>query len=198
MLFLASMLICGGSSLLGHQGVRKDLTGVGWHLPGDRPDHPSYSAPMAMSLSVSLSCVLGVTLTGIGLGLQAQRVASPWAAVGVTLFATLFWIVQTIFAIVVMRSVLLAIPGVLLTLLYAALLGLAMTSLREMLRDPPPPRLELLPVDYQIPYSHLHQDSPEVRLERDLEQRRRRVAVQQKEIDLLEEKLHGKTREDKT
>jgi hypothetical protein len=59
-------------------------------------------------------------------------------------------------------------------------------------RDPPPPELEILPADYKVPYSHYHEDPPEVRLARELEQRRQRLAVQQKELELLEEKLKRK------
>jgi hypothetical protein len=38
----------------------------------------------------------------------------------------------------------------------------------------------------------MHQDPPEVRLARELEQRRQRLAVQQKELELLEQKLRRK------
>lgn len=188
-LFLGTMLICFCSSLLGKQAIRHDLTGVGWHLPGDPPERPTYSAPAAMTLSVTLGCLLGIAMAGIGLGLQAQRRASPWAAVGTMLLGTLFWGMQTAFAIRPMCSVGFTALGICLTGIFGALLALAVTSLREMLRDPPPRGHELLRIDYQIPYSHLHQDPPEVRLERELEQRRDKLAVQQKELELLEEKL---------
>jgi hypothetical protein len=46
-----------------------------------------------------------------------------------------------------------------------------------------------------VPYSHLHQDPPEVRLERELQSRKERLAVQQKELQLLEEKLRRKMKE---
>ena len=56
----------------------------------------------------------------------------------------------------------------------------------------PPPWLEILPADYKVPYSHLHEDPPEVRLARELEQRRERLAVQQKELEMLEGRLKKK------
>jgi Skp family chaperone for outer membrane proteins len=46
-----------------------------------------------------------------------------------------------------------------------------------------------LPAGYKLPYSHLHKDPPEVRLAAELEQRRERLAVQQKELEMLEAKL---------
>jgi len=188
-LFLATMGVCCVSSFFGKQAIRHDLTGVGWHLSGDASGRPIYSVPVAMTLSVALGCVLGIALAGIGLGLQAQRPESPWAAVGTTLLGAVFWIVQTAFAVRPLRSVALTILGALLAALFAGLLGFAIASLREMWRSPPPRDQALLPVDYQIPYSHLHQDPPEVRLERELAQRRQRLAVEQKELDALEEKI---------
>ena len=42
-----------------------------------------------------------------------------------------------------------------------------MAALREMRRDPPPRGMEVLPKDYKVPYSHYHEDPPEVRLAAD-------------------------------
>jgi hypothetical protein len=58
-----------------------------------------------------------------------------------------------------------------------------------MRRNPPPPGHEVLPAGYKVPYSWYHDDPPEVRLARELEQRRERLAVQQKELEMLEETL---------
>jgi hypothetical protein len=56
----------------------------------------------------------------------------------------------------------------------------------------------VLPADYKVPYSHYHADPPEVRLAAELEQRRQRLAVQQKEVEMLEEKLKRKLEEENT
>jgi hypothetical protein len=61
-----------------------------------------------------------------------------------------------------------------------------------MKSNPPPPGHEILPADYKVPYSHYHVDPPEVRLAAELEQRRQRLAVQQKELEMLEERLKRK------
>ena len=58
-----------------------------------------------------------------------------------------------------------------------------------MRQNPPAAGHEVLPPGYKVPYSWYHQDPPEVRLAHELEQRRERLAVQQKELEMLEEKL---------
>jgi hypothetical protein len=72
------------------------------------------------------------------------------------------------------------------------LLGFSIAAAAEVRRNPPPTGHELLPPGYKIPYSHYHPDPPEVRLAAELEQRRQRLAVQQKELEMLEEKLRKK------
>ena len=192
-LFLVMMSVCCLSSLLSKDfAARADRTQVGWHLPGDKADEPSYSYARAMAVSVVLGVFFGMALAGVGLGLQAQRRAAPAMAVLLTLTGTIFWLMQTIFAIQALRSILLAAMALGMTAFFAVMLALAIGALREMRRQPPPPGHELLPADYKVPYSHMHQDPPEVRLAREMEQRRERLAVQQKELEMLEAKLKRK------
>ena len=94
-----------------------------------------------------------------------------------------------------MHSILMTLLAVLLMSLFTGLLILSIAGLREMRRDPPPRGFELLPADYKVPYSHMHQDPPEVRLARELQQRREKLAVQQKELEMLEEKLNRKLKQ---
>jgi hypothetical protein len=192
-LFLAMLFVCCASSFFGKSAVLPELTRFGWHLRGDPADAPTYSAQRAITTCVFVGVFLGMALAGIGLGLQAMNRRAPWLAVAVTGGGTLFWLVHTVFIVQFLHSVVLALLGSLLTVGFAALLALAATALREMLQDPPPPGQEILPADYKVPYSHLHEDPPEVRLERELAQRRQRLGVQQKELELLEEKLRRKT-----
>ncbi len=193
MLFLVMMSVCCLSSLLSKDyASRKDRTQVGWHLRGDKPDEPSYSYARAMTVSVALGVFFGIALAGIGLGLQAQRRASPAMAVLVTVVGTIFWLVQTVFAIQALRSIGLTLLALALAGAFAVMLALAIGALRDMRLRPPPRGHELLPADYKVPYSHMHQDPPEIRLARELEQRRERLAVQQKELEMLEAKLKRK------
>jgi len=189
-LFLVMMFICCGSALISKDKAEaKDLTRIGWHLPGDPVDQPTFSAQRAIAIAVPAGVAIGLALAALGLGLQAENRAAPSGAVVVTTIGLLFWAVQLVFVIVVIKSLALMFVTLVLTLLCGAMLGLSIAAWLEMRRTPPPIGHELLPADYVIPYSHMHQDPPDVRLARELEQRRQRLAVQQKELDLLEAKL---------
>jgi len=185
---VASMLVCCGSSLISKDvAERRDLMGVGWTIgPG------FYSAQRAVTVSLLVAVFCGLALAGIGLGLQAQGRVAPYGASVVTGFAAVFWAVQAWFFAQQLRSITLSALCATLAVLFATLAGFGIAALREMRREPPPPGHEVLPADYKVPYSHLHQDPPEVRLAQELEQRRERMAVQQKELDMLEARLKRK------
>jgi hypothetical protein len=189
-LFIALSLACCGSGLLGKETwKREDLMKVGWHLPGDAADQPSYSALRATSVSLIGGIGLALAVAGLGLGLQATRRSAAVVAVMVTLIGLGFWAVHGVFFIHVMRAWMLAFVAFVLVLIYGVFFSLAVAAWREMRRNPPPVGHEILPEGYKIPYSWYHDDPPEVRLERELEQRRERLAVQQKELEMMEEKL---------
>ena len=109
--------------------------------------------------------------------------------------AALLWSCVVLFAARVMGSVLLSIVAVGLVVLFGVLFALAVGAMREMKRDPPPAGHEVLPEGYKVPYSWYHDDPPEVRLAKELEQRRERLAVQQKELEMLEERLRKRREE---
>jgi hypothetical protein len=192
-LFLVMMFVCCGSALLSKDRAEaKDLTTIGWHLAGDAADRPTFSAQRAIAIAVPAGVAMGLAVAAVGLGLQAQNRASPYWATIVTGIGLLLWTTETVFAIAAMKSLSVAAIGLLLTLVFAILFVLAVGALREMRRDPPPIGLEILPAGYKVPYSHMHEDPPEVRLARELEQRRQRLAVQQKELEMLETRLQHK------
>ena len=184
MLFLVSMFVCCGSGLVSKNvAQRHDLMQVGWGF---------YTAQQAISVSMTVAVFFGLALAGIGLGLQAQNRLSPYAAVAVCGFATAFWAIHVVFFAQKVNSLVLPLLGLALFAVFATLAVLSAGALREMRRDPPPVGHEILPPDYKVPYSHLHEDPPEVRLARELEQRRERLAVQQKELEMLEGRLRRK------
>jgi hypothetical protein len=198
-LFLASMFVCCGSSLISKSvAERRDLMAVGWEVPLPGGPH-LYSAQRAITVSLLVAVFCGIALAGLGLGLQAQGRRAPGWAVVVTGFAVVFWAVHTVFFATQLRSIgITAVSGV-LAVGFVALAAFATVAWREMRRNPPPPGHEVLPADYKVPYSHMHQDPPEVRLARELEQRRERLAVEQKEVEMLEARLRRKldaTRDD--
>jgi hypothetical protein len=189
-LFLAMSLTCCGSGLLSREwATREELSQVGWHLGSGPPERPAYSAQRAITISIFCGVFFGVALAGIGLGLQAEHLNAAMGGVVVTALATAFWLVQTIFAIQHLGSIALILIAAALTVLFLILSTLSVAALREMRRSPPAAGHEVLPADYKVPYSHYHVDPPEVRLAAELEQRRQRLAVQQKELAMLEEKL---------
>ena len=191
-LFVLSMLVCCGSSLISKSvAERPDLMAVGWTLPLPGGS-VFYSAQRAVTVSLPLAVFFGIALAGIGLGLQAEGRTSPYSAFAVSGFATLFWGIQAVFFAERARSIGLTVIAAALCVCFGVLAGFAAAALREMRRNPPPPGHEILPADFKVPYSHLHEDPPEVRLARDLESRRERLAVQQKELEMLEARLRRK------
>jgi hypothetical protein len=192
-LFLLLATLCCGSSLLSKETAeRPDLARIGWHLPGEPPGHPFYSVPRALSTTLTIGLALGGAVAGMGLGLQATHRSAAFAAVIVNPFATLFWLIHFIYGMQILHSYWLSVAALILTLLFLVLSGLSIAALREMLAHPLPPDHEVLPPGYKIPYSWYHEDPPEVRLAREIEQRRRKLATEQKELDMLEEKLRRK------
>ena len=189
-LFIVSMVICCGSSLISKEiATRTPLTQMGWGFGGEEI---VYSAQQAVTISLIAAIFFGLGLAGAGLGLQAQHRRAATFATILAAAATLFWLVHAVFFAAAMRSVLMTLLAAGLCLLHGLLLLFAAVAMREMRLNPPPPGHEILPADYKIPYSHMHQDPPEVRLARELEQRRQKLAVQQKELEMLEEKLRRK------
>jgi hypothetical protein len=198
LLFLVMFFICCGSSLLSKDwATRSELTHVGWGASAAAETHQvAYSAQRALTISVFAGVFFGMALAGAGLGMQAgSRVAAPGAVV-ITAIGTIFWLVHTIFAASAARSLTFFLIAGGLTLLFAILLLFAINAFIEMRKNPPPPGHELLPPGYKIPYSHYHDDPPEVRLAAELQQRKERLAVQQKELEALEEKIKRSLEDD--
>jgi hypothetical protein len=202
LLFLAMFFVCCGSSLLSKDfATRSQLTRIGWGAaPPQSPGalhQPAYSAQRALTISVFAGVFFGMALAGAGLGMQAgSRVAAPGAVV-VTLLGTAFWLVHAVFAATAARSTLFTLIAGGLAICFAALLAFATNAMIEMRKNPPPPGHEALPPGYKIPYSHYHADPPEVRLAAELAQRRERLAVQQKELEALEEKIKRSLEDEK-
>ena len=196
-LFLVMFFTCCGSSLLSKDwATRTDLRHIGWGRSATDPRQPAYSAQRALTICVFAGVCLGMALAGAGLGMQSGSMIAAPGAVVVALLGAVFWIVHAIFAVSVVRSPLFTILASALTCVFAILLIFAINALIDMRRNPPPPDHGVLPAGYKIPYSHYHADPPEVRLAAELAQRRERLAVQQKELEALEEKLKRKLDED--
>jgi hypothetical protein len=191
LLFLGLMFTCCGSGLLSREwATQPHFATEGLRLEANQP--PIYSVGRAITICMFCGVFFGIACAAIGLGLQAEHRSAPLGAVVVTAIASLFFLAHAVFAIAYIRSLLIVVLLVAAAVAFPVLFALALGALREMRRNPPPPGHEVLPAEYKIPYSHYHVDPPEVRLAAELEQRRQRLAVQQKELEMLEEKLKRK------
>jgi hypothetical protein len=196
-LFMVMMFICCISGLFDRDwAIRPERAQVGWHLPWDERGEPTFSATMSITAWVFGGILFGLAIAGLGLGMQAEHLRAAYASGAVSGVAFVFYAVQTVFAATALQSIVLTLLGLLLVVMTGALMALGIAAAREMHHNPPPPRHDVLPADYKVPYSHMHQDPPEVRLERELAQRRERLAVQQKELEILEERLKRKLEDD--
>lgn len=189
-MFLAMMFICCSSGLLSREwATRDELQRVGWQLNSDDPDRPAYSMQRAMSLGVTCGVFFGLASAAIGLGLQAERRSAATGAILVGVLGSAFWALQAVFALQFASRWIVIVPTILLSAVFLLLLGLAIPAARQMWKNPPPPGHEVLPAGYKIPYSHYHDDPPEVRLAAELAARRERLEVQRKELEALERKV---------
>jgi hypothetical protein len=189
LLFLTAGFTCCGSGLLSREwATQPQFASEGLRLSSGA----LYSVGRAITICVFCAVFFGVACAAIGLGLQAEHRSAPVGAVVVTGVASLFFLAHAWFAIAYIHVTLITLVLITTSLLFLGLFALSFGASREMRRNPPPPGHEVLPADYRIPYSHYHVDPPEVRLAAELNQRRERLAVQQKELEMLEEKLKRK------
>lgn len=151
-----------------------------------------YSERHVLLFLVSGGVVWGLALAGIGLGLQAQKRRAAPAAVGVSGVGLLFWLFQGYVSAWELHSIFLSLVNFGLAAVFGILLGLSLVAAREMAKNPPPAGQDLLPPDYREPFSQLSEESPEVRLARELAQRKQRLEVEQKEVEAMERRLKRK------
>jgi hypothetical protein len=182
--FIALMFVCFASGLLSSStAIRQDLTEIGWG---------SYSVQKAITVSLCAGIFCGIAIAGLGLGMQATHRRTPIAAMLVTGLGGAFFLFHAYFFLATWNSWKLSVLCLLMGLMLLGLAALASIAISDMRKSPPAKGFNVLPKDYKVPYSHMHQDPPEVRLQRELEQRKEQLAVQHKELELMEEKLKRK------
>ena len=116
-------------------------------------DHPGATGIM---LTAMFATVGGLTLTVFGLGLQSDKPKAAWGAlittVGLSLVlglaAVCLWIDEVGFSAKLMNHLLL------LTTLFMA--GFSIAALKDVRKTPPPPGMDILPADFEIPKSSHH------------------------------------------
>jgi hypothetical protein len=195
LVFLAFTFFCCGSALASKEwATNPDRDKVGWGS-SNITGRALYSARDWTIATVAGGVILGLATAGLGLGLQADKRRAALAAVALTFLGLVFWIVQTVFAAQAMRSIALSLLGFALAAVFGMLCILAIGAEGELSKNPPAAGHEILPADYQVPYSHLHQDSPEARIANEIAQRKQKLEVQQKELEALERRLRRKMEE---
>jgi hypothetical protein len=190
------MFICCGSSLLSKDTATDvHYREIGWFYSGGVSNLPGYSAQRAMTISLTVAISMGMALAGVGLGMQADsRHAAKWAVL-IAVAGAIFWTVHAAFMVTVLHSFVLSAITIALALAFILLSGFAIAAVKDVSRAPPPRDIGVLPADYKVPYSHYHVDPPEVRLEREMQERKAKLAVQQKELEALEEKVRRRLQE---
>jgi lysylphosphatidylglycerol synthetase-like protein (DUF2156 family) len=195
LIFLVFTFFCCGSALTSKEwATHPAREKVGWGSVSGS-GRALYSAKDWMTATVAAGVILGLAAAGLGLGLQADKRRAAVAAVALTLLGLAFWIVQGVFAAQAMRSIVLCALCFALAAVFTLLCVLAIGAAGELAKNPPSIGQEVLPADYQEPFSHLHQDSPEVRIANEIAQRRQKLEVQQKELEALERRLKRRMEE---
>ena len=195
LVFLAFTFFCCGSALTSKEWATNPARDkIGWGAANNSA-RPLYSARDWTIATVAAGVILGLAAAGLGLGLQADKRRAALAAVALTSLALVFWTIQAIFAAQAMRSIFLSTVCFALAGIFGVLGVLAVGAFGELSRNPPAPGVEILPADYQQPFSHLHQDSPEARIANEIAQRKQKLEVQQKELEALERRLKRRMEE---
>lgn len=153
--------------------------------------HPAKAGIMLMVMFMTVG---GLAMAGFGLGLQSDTARSAWGAlVTVTVMLAVLavagagiWIGRASWAARLWHVGLFALMWI--------MLGFVWVALRQVLAHPPPADVGVLAADFKIPYSHYHDDPPDVRLAKELAERRARLEAEQVELDRLERELDLKPR----
>jgi len=144
---------------------------------------PAKAGVMLMAMFMTVG---GLAMAVFGLGLQSEKPRSAWGAM----------------ATVILMMIVLCLSGVglwvdhaswsarswhgILTVVVLVVFGFTWAALRQMIACPPAPDNDVLRADYKIPYSHYHDDPPDVRLAKELANRRARLEAEQRELEKLE------------
>lgn len=194
-LFLSSCCVCSLSSWwqpLQDHGQTLGAIQSGQPIGGSWRDLAQRPREAGYTLTVVFGTVGGLGMAVFGLGLQAER-----RRAGVAAFAT----TTLLLVILIFAGVLLWHGGAtwaarglhaLLTLIVALLAGFTWVAMRQVLANPPPADIDIVPPGVKIPYSFYHEDSPEVRLTKELANRRARLEAEKQDIDRLEQELNDR------
>ncbi len=153
-LFLSSCCVCSMSGLwdppMGRYETQEKLNTK--QIEPSTPMRPFADlATTGLTLTVVFTTLGGLAMAVFGLGLQSDKPRAGWAAV---LTTTAYLIIMIAAAICLWAGGASLVPKVwnlVLTLIALILLGFSVVALRQVLRHPPPPGMDILPPDFEIP-----------------------------------------------
>lgn len=135
------------------------------------------------------STVGGLAMAVFGLGLQAERRRAGWGAF-ISATAT-YGVLMTAWVCLWLGDAGIATKIWNLTLVFAVivLVGFAWFALQQVRATPPPADIDVVPRGAKIPYSFYHDDPPDVRLAKELANRKAKLEAEREEIERLEREL---------
>jgi hypothetical protein len=149
-------------------------------------------AKLGVMLTVVFSTVGGLAMAACGLGLQSERRRAAWGAFGTVLVLSLILLSGGAALWIGGASLAAKLWNAALTLVALISLGFTWVALRQVIANPPPPDVDVVPPGTKIPYSFYHDDPPDVRLAKELAQRRAKLDAERREIDKMEQDLRDK------
>jgi hypothetical protein len=188
MMFLATCCICSTSFLWNpilSPSEAIELT----QSSQSKMSTPGDSGRTGVMLTVVTMTMGGLALATFGLGLQSdRREAALWAVITNVAMTLLFiaagvalWMGDSTWSVRIGHGAVLLISLI--------LLGFTIAALREVRAAPPPADIDIIPQGTKIPYNFYHDDPPEVRLQKELDQRRAQLDHEQQELDQLKDDL---------
>jgi hypothetical protein len=192
LLFLTNCCVCSLTGLWDPVASRAEiLNQIETGQPLARTLKSAFETPAKAGymLTVISSTVGGLAMAVLGLGLQTdRRLAAAGAMASVAAFAALMiaagvllWVGHAPWATKGWNALLVVI------LLVAA--GFTWHALREVQATPPPANIDIVPPGKKIPYSFYHDDPPEVRMAKELENRKAKLETERAEIEKIEREL---------
>lgn len=153
-------------------------------------------AKLGLMLTVFFSTVGGLAMAACGLGLQSERRHAAGGAMATVLSLSLVLLFGGVELWLGEASLTARLWNGTLLLISLILLIFTAVALRQVIAHPPPKHVEIIPPGTKIPYSFYHDDPPEVRLAKDLAQRRARLESESQELDRMERELREKEKKD--
>jgi len=202
-MFLTTCCICGTSGLWDParppqeaiDQVPTDLQTPHVVSPLGLDDMLEQPAKAGLMLLVVTMSVGGLAMAGFGLGLQAQRRESGIGSLITCSLCLLTLILAGLGLWSGDGSAVARITHAFLTLLMLVMVGFTWTGWQEIRKNPPPGDIDIVPPGTKIPYSIYHDDPPDVRMAKELAQRRAKLEAEQRELEKMEEALKNQQAE---